>query len=48
MKQGDHNPKQNIRLLKVLVDELQRQDVEWVNVDTLTHVINEVERRYER
>lgn len=48
MKQGDLNPKQNIRLLKVLVDELQRQDVEWVSISTLTEVINEMERRYER
>lgn len=45
MKRGDHNPKQNIRLLRELVNELKQQQVAYIDVDTLDRVLANIEER---
>jgi len=46
MKRGDHNPKQNIRILKELVAELRDRDVEYVDVTVLEEVVLRIEQQY--
>lgn len=46
MKVGDHNPSRNLSVLRALVDECNKQELEWLKVSDLAEVITNAERQF--